>query len=289
MYRHSTPSATVSAQPPPLSLTLIGPFTARVGGQVMDLSQLAGRKARTLLKLLAAERGRILSADRIAELLWDEEMPRDTAGSVATLVSRLRALLGAPYIERFAGGYRLAEAPLVHLDFDDVAYLTDDAERLVYAGDVRLATIRAAQAFQLAGVGRALEDEPPAPWITGLEEQRRLLWQQAGRILSVAALRSEQPARAVGALEYLTAAEPWNESLHRLLILVCWALGEIPRAISVYLRLRDRLTEELGVEPSVRTRMLYTALLREDVGQMRDAIGSETQSVVSAFPSAGVD
>ena len=59
-------------------------------------ARLAAAKARTLLKLLAVERRGLLSADRIADVLWDAAggPPAEPGQAVATLVSRLRAVLG---------------------------------------------------------------------------------------------------------------------------------------------------------------------------------------------------
>ena len=58
-------------QPPDgVQLRLVGTFAVACGGTPVAGPDLGSRKARTLLKLLAVERPRTVTADRIAEVLW---------------------------------------------------------------------------------------------------------------------------------------------------------------------------------------------------------------------------
>jgi DNA-binding SARP family transcriptional activator len=76
-------------------------------------SDLGSRKARLLLKLLAAERAHLVGVDRVIDVLWDHEPPVQAAENVSTLVSRLRRELGAGIIEGGRDGYRLGSPPAV--------------------------------------------------------------------------------------------------------------------------------------------------------------------------------
>ena len=87
-----------------LELHLAGVFgVVRDGARLADGELARSRKARTLLKLLAVERARLVPVDRIAEVLWADDPPAEPAGSVATLVSRLRRALGSAVI---CGGHQ---------------------------------------------------------------------------------------------------------------------------------------------------------------------------------------
>src|SRR6185312_1576715 len=65
-----------------------------VDGHTLEGRDLGSRKARTLLAFLASERGRLVPADRIVDVLWDDDPPTDPTANVSTLVSRTRRLLG---------------------------------------------------------------------------------------------------------------------------------------------------------------------------------------------------
>ena len=74
---------------------------------------LGSRKARTLLALLAAERGRLVPVDRIVDVLWPDGPPADPAANVSTLVSRTRRLLGDALTTRAGPGPRAGRRRLV--------------------------------------------------------------------------------------------------------------------------------------------------------------------------------
>jgi DNA-binding SARP family transcriptional activator len=76
-------------------LSIVGRFEVRRGGVRIELTELGSRKARTLLKLLAVERGHLVQTDRIVDVLWPDRPPAQASENVATLISRLRKALGA--------------------------------------------------------------------------------------------------------------------------------------------------------------------------------------------------
>jgi DNA-binding SARP family transcriptional activator len=104
-----------------VELRLAGTF-----GVVRDGRQLAGReigsrKSRTLLKLLAVERPALVPVDRIIDVLWSAHPPAAAEQNVASLVSRLRGVLGPGVIPGGRHGYRLADGSRVSVDLDAAA------------------------------------------------------------------------------------------------------------------------------------------------------------------------
>lgn len=73
-------------------------------GRVLSLG---GPKQRTVLALLCVEPSRPVSADRLIEAVWGDEVPDRAARSLSTYVSNLRRELG-DVIESGSGSYMLA-------------------------------------------------------------------------------------------------------------------------------------------------------------------------------------
>src|SRR5215472_4275763 len=115
-------------RPSQVRLRLVGAFGVSRDGVALSAEQVGSRKSRTLLKLLAVERPVLVPIDRIVAVLWEDDPPAGAEQNVATLVSRLRSVLGANAILGGRQAYQLAEPPLVTVDIDEAAQLCDRAE-----------------------------------------------------------------------------------------------------------------------------------------------------------------
>jgi DNA-binding SARP family transcriptional activator len=239
-----------------VTIRLAGSFAVLRDG-VADAG-LGSRKARRLLMLLAVDGGRTVAVDRIVDVLWADRPPQRPADNVATLVSRLRAALGADVIAGNRDGYRLGA---VDVDLRDAANLVAEAERRLVDEPV-LAATAAGRALVLLGVGTVLVDEPDADWVAAARADGDRLLRDARHLAAAAALRTGEHARAIAAARAAVAADCWDETAHRLLMSAHRAAGEPAKALAVYEALRARLADELGVDPAEETRELHLALLR---------------------------
>lgn len=170
-----------------LELHLAGVF-----GVVRDRVRPAGgelrsRKARTLLKLLAVERTKLVSVDRIAEALWDDDPPAEPAQHVATLVSRLRRVLGSDLIRGGRQGYQLASGSGILVDLDEAARLASRAERELAMAPA-LARTAAGRVAELLSPGVALAEEPYASWAEPARQELCGLLRRARHALAGASL-----------------------------------------------------------------------------------------------------
>jgi len=68
--------------------------------------------------------------------------------------------------------------------------------------------------------------------------------------------------RLVPELEKLVAAHPLRERLHGLLLRALAGAGRQADALGAYQRLRDRLADELGIDPSEELQAVHLAVLR---------------------------
>jgi DNA-binding SARP family transcriptional activator/tetratricopeptide (TPR) repeat protein len=246
-----------------LELRLAGVFgVVRDGVRLADGELARSRKARTLLKLLAVERTRLVSVDRIAEVLWPGDPPADLAGSVATLVSRLRRALGSAVICGGHQGYQLDGAPGIVVDLDEAARLTSRAERELGMTPA-LARTAAERAVGLLSPGTALAEEPYAAWAEPARDELRGLLRRARHSLAGALLATGDARSAARAAGDAMSDDPFDEGAHRLYMSACAAAGEQAKALGAYALLSSRLAEELGTDPAPDTRELHLAILRD--------------------------
>jgi DNA-binding SARP family transcriptional activator len=243
-------------------IRLAGSFSVARDGAPFAKGAIGG-KARTLLKLLAVERERSVPIDRIEMVLWDADPPKRPADNVATLVSRLRKVLGAHVISGGRDGYRLGAAPAVKVDIDEAGALVAEAEARLAAEEPAIAGVAATDALELLNEGSVLEDEPYAEWAEPARADVAGLLRRARHAMATAALRTAEWAVARRVAEAAATADPFDEVAYRLLMRAHTAAGEPARALLVYERLRDALVAELGADPAPETRALHLAILRE--------------------------
>ena len=245
-----------------VELRLAGTFRVVRDGTELTDGEIGSRKSRTLLKLLAVERPALVPLDRIVDVLWPGERPTAPEQNIATLVSRLRAVLGTALIQGGRAGYRLVAGPGMVVDLDAAARFCDQAEgKLAAAAAVALAA--AERAHELLCAGTAIADEPYADWAYPAREQVRELLRRVRLTAAEAALATGKPRLAASFAEAAVAADPFDEAAHRWYMSASAAAGEPAKALAAYEALRQRLGDNLGTDPAPQTRDLHLAILRE--------------------------
>src|ERR687895_356526 len=87
-----------------LSFRLLGSFEVARGGRIL---QLGGQKQRAVLAILALDAGRVVSMDRLIDLLWGEEPPKTAGTSLQNFISQLRKTVGSDVLVTKPPGYLL--------------------------------------------------------------------------------------------------------------------------------------------------------------------------------------
>jgi DNA-binding SARP family transcriptional activator/tetratricopeptide (TPR) repeat protein len=253
---------------------LLGPLQVRAGDREI---RIPGARQRVLLAALLLTPGRVVSAARLAELVWDGQPPGQAAGTIRSYVQRLRQALGPAGKARIltvGGGYmidmtagQLDIAQFENLlrtgvdaakasDWQRAAVLLDQAQAL-WRGSP-LADI-ACQALQLA--------EPPR-----LEEERL----QAIQWRMEAGLQLGQHDLVIPQLRSLTAEHPLREALHGQLMVALYRCGRQADALTAYRTARGILVSELGLEPGPDLQLLQQRIIagdRELLAVTNDASG----------------
>ena len=264
-----------------LRVELLGPLAAWRGDIRVDPG---GALRRRLLGALALRPGYTVSRDELIDLLWDDHPPRTAASALHVCVGQLRAALepgraprGAPeVVVRVHDGYRLElgaeQVDLTCFDHCLAVALGRQPSAALDQYDQALGLWRGPV---LADCGDRLRTHPAAVAAAG----RRIAAVCAAADLAVA---EDQPARALPWLRGLLAEEPLHEGLHARLILALSASGGRAEALGHYIRARQVLIDELGVEPGPE----LTAAHRAALGQDR---GAPKATAAAAVPEAGVD
>jgi len=190
-----------------VTVRLTGSFGVTRGGATVFGPRVGSRKARRLLMLLAVHRGQFVGVDRIVDALWDERLPREPDRNVATLVSRLRAMLGSEVITGGREGYRLGMPPAVRVDVDAAAELVAEAARRLAGGEPAFAVTAAWRALEMLGTGSLLVGEADREWIAAARVDAQSLVREARHTAAAAALLVDDPATAAQVAADAVAAD----------------------------------------------------------------------------------
>jgi DNA-binding SARP family transcriptional activator len=105
---------------------------------------------------LAAQKGRPVPRDELAELLWGDELPPTWEKALRVLMTKLRALLeecgidGSTALTSAFGCYKLTLPAGVWIDVDAAVEAVERAEAALAAGDLSEARSQGAAAAALA-------------------------------------------------------------------------------------------------------------------------------------------
>lgn len=254
-----TPADDIGQSAGPVRVRLVGPLRVYVDGRrVVDPP--AGRAA-SLLALLAVEAGHLVPIDRIIDDLWPDGPPAKAKENVASLVSRLRRIVGRDRIEGSRSGYRLVLADDVRIDLRDAEAGVLDAESQLSSGAFAPACTTARDVLAILDAGDLLEDDPYAQWAEAPRRRAEALKRRARRALWIGALEMDDPRSAVEAASAAVETDPFDEEAHRALMRADHRRGDRGAALLAYKRLERSLHEEMGAAPAWETTALYEAIV----------------------------
>ncbi len=240
-------------------MKLFGEFEVVKGGVATPIR---GAKQRALLALLALNRGRPVSADRLIDELWGDGQTAKPANALQAQIVQLRRTLGASAIVTSASGYAL-DVSAGDLDAARFEDLVAEGRRLSAEGELALASAVLGEALRVRR-GEPLSEFAYAGFADAERSHLNELVLVATESRVEADLGLGRHNELVGDLEALCRDHPLRERLWELLMLALYRAGRQAEALRAFTAIRDRLVDELGIDPGSSLRDLEARILDHD-------------------------
>jgi DNA-binding SARP family transcriptional activator len=266
---------------------ILGPLEVSHDGRAVPVT---GTRQRELLALLLLDAGRVVSSDRLMEELWGANQPAAGSTALRVRVSQLRKALKSGRDEMLVTrppGYALL-VPRDGLDLWRFERALEEGERALRANPQR--ALDALSQALAEWRGAPLVDVAHAPFAQAatvrLEELRA----------SALELSLGRHTTLIGELYTLTGEHPLRERLSAQLMTALYRDGRQADALAAYRAARERLVEEIGIEPGPELKALEARILAQDpdLAMQREPTSRPARTVLavctdSSAPAAVAD
>ncbi|MGH3827883.1 MAG: AfsR/SARP family transcriptional regulator, partial [Pseudonocardiaceae bacterium] len=230
--------------------------------------EVSSAKERLLLAVLVVHANKVVSADRLAEVLWGAEPPATAANTVQTYVSHLRRAFEPDRVPRAKDGVLRTCGQGYSLIVDPEAVDAVRFERLARDGHDAMSRDPVRAADTLRGALALWRGEPLAEFSVELFAQVEIVRLTELRAAAVedrveADLALGRHAALCGELSQAVLELPLRERLWSQLIRALYRCGRQGEALGAYARLRAQLAEQLGIDPSPELVRLHQAVLAQ--------------------------
>ncbi len=244
-----------------LEFRILGPLEVIDGDRSLTPP---GTIQRALLAILLLHVNRVVSGDRLIDLLWGEEPPASGSTALQVRVSQLRKALGeaGSRIVTQPPGY-LIQLEREQFDLHRFELLVEAADRNLAADDPAAAAAGLRDALGLWR-GPPLADFAYAGFAQAAIARLEELHLGALEKRLEADLALGRQAVLIAELRALVAEHPLRERLRSQLMLALYRAGRQADALAAYHEGRRVLVDEIGIEPGPELRELEGAILRQE-------------------------
>lgn len=235
-----------------LRLQVLGPMRIWRDGVELDPGP---RQQSYLLALLLARAGKPITTSELVDLIWAEDVPASALNILQKYVGALRRLLEPSLPVREAGSFLhrrgnsyLFVAGSAVLDLVAFRELVEAARAALARHEHETALDHYVEALGLwhGSAGDGIADGTLAATVfTALDNE----FYDACTGAAALAVPTGHPERVLAALQLAASMAPFNEPVLAALVGVLGACGRQAEALSVFRQARDRLAEELGIDP----------------------------------------
>lgn len=250
---------------PSLKIKLLGGFKVYVDGQILPNSAIKGRKARSILKLMAHHRQYQVVREYMLDILWPQ-LGREAANAqLYKALHHIRKALAKHHPG--AEGWIVITDDLIRLS--PPAGLVTDMECFKKAARAGLRNNNIADLERAVSMytGDFLPTDRYVEWASFPREHYRQLYLDVLSALATAYEKQGELSEAAEMMRLALDKEPTLETAHRGLMGVFAKKGQTTRAFHQYEICREILREELGLSPSAETKK---TLGEVQEGKLRD-------------------
>ncbi|MGH3059054.1 MAG: BTAD domain-containing putative transcriptional regulator, partial [Gaiellaceae bacterium] len=246
------------ANAPPLAIESLGRFRVVRDGVPIPLAAWQSKKARDLLKVLVARRGRPTPRDVLAEALWPDGDPSRVGNRLSVALSTLRSVLDPDRQsepDRFVtAGREAIGLELESLDVDVERFFAEATAGLELhrRGEMAAARERLAAA-EAVYAGDFLEEDAYEDWSVALREEARSTYIGVARRLAETAIARGELDPAARYLLRSLEKDPYDEEAHLTLVALLASggrHGEARRAYRTYTARMGEISVEAAPFPA---------------------------------------
>ncbi|WP_163507046.1 AfsR/SARP family transcriptional regulator [Fodinicola acaciae] len=246
--------APLAAVPPPgaqlPAVQTLGRFRVLPSGRAAPAVEWHSKKARDLLKLLVARRGRSIPREALIDALWPGESPARCANRLSVALSTIRSVLDPARLHpasHFVSTGKHSVA-LTNIRVDVEEFLAAARHALMGQHPTEMVRTRAFRRAAALYTGDFLEQDQHNDWAVSLREEAKATYVELLRTLASTAAIARSYDNAAQYNLRILERDGYDEQAHLGLVAVLRGAGqhgEARRRYQVYL---DRM-DEIGISP----------------------------------------
>lgn len=260
---------------PTLRIRLLGPAEIATNGRILTARDWSGRRARSLLLLLAGTPDHRLHREQIIDLLWPDADLDAGSNALYKALHALRRTLepdlrtGRDSSMVIVSGNSIAIGDTVDLWLDVDQFTALLAHANTASPSEQRPLLRGALDLYH---GEFVADEMYADWPVPRREALRASYERATLNLATLDLEAGEPLASIPWLEALLGQDQSAEAVHRALMRAYQAAGQRGLALRQFERCRDLLDREFDDTPEPETTRLAEAIRLAPVPAEDDAV-----------------
>jgi DNA-binding SARP family transcriptional activator len=246
---------------------MFGGLSVKVGDRLVADRDWRKRKARLLFAMLVLGQGQDLPRDQVLEYLWPHMDDERARNNLYVVWSSMKSALSpdadkntpCPYIDNSTGMLRSVPEH-IDCDVEEFESLVAHAEGALLDGNEKSAL---AAYEKLYGVyrGELLPGDLYEDWFQSARDRYRQEFGDSMLKVAELLLSKGETARALKYVRKALDHDPWREDLYQLALKCQIDSGQRSAAVETFFACKDKLGDELGLDPSQETMRLYDQVL----------------------------